>query len=310
MILLRQFLAALIRLPDTINRHAEALLAAAERRSQDSQNPPEFRAEIRLPEAAQAENRAYKRRQFCLQLATVIVTTLAFIAAAVYAGIAAYQLREMKKATLATQKSADAATAAAKTASDNLILAQRPWIKVKHRIVQPLTFNVQRWKGPIASMVVEDTLENVGQSVAMNVLLWEDVIPMDPQLLLTKTARARQSEWCEANRHPQGGFITGNMLFPKDSMVQQSSIGPYMEVVNKAAFANTGGLQGKVGFVLTGCVVYRSSFQSPESPSYQTKFLYLLGEPMPSGGIQPYVRPIGVANKLRLAEFPIGFSAD
>lgn len=208
----------------------------------------------------------------------------------------------------ATKQSADAATSAAKTAANSLVLAQRPWIKINHRIVTPLTFDVLRGSGPVAMMTVEDTLENVGQSVALNVFSWEDIIPMDTPNSF-QTARARQAQWCDANRN-QIQSMSGDMLFPKDPFVQQSTIGPMMSVVYHAANSNTGDLRGKAAFILVGCVVYKSSFEPLGSPTHQTRFMYWLGEPSKDGGFNPWVVPMGVADKLRLIMMSEGFSAD
>jgi hypothetical protein len=204
---------------------------------------------------------------------------------------------------------ANAATSAAKTAADSLVLAERPWIKIKHRIVRPLTFDAPAWKSPVASIVIEDTIENVGSTVALNVFSWEDVIPVDPDHS-TRTARARQSQWCDANRHPDPKGLSGYMLFPRDPFVQDSTVGPSMKIIQEAASSNKGGLSGKVGFVLVGCVCYRSSFEPMTRPLHETKFIYWLGDPQEHGGIQPFVEPHGVADKLQLVEFPDGFSAD
>ncbi|HEY2118008.1 MAG TPA: hypothetical protein VGH37_02385 [Candidatus Acidoferrum sp.] len=78
-----------------------------------------------------------------------------------------------------TKKNADAAKRAADTADKSLVNTQRPWVKIKHRIVKSLTFNVAGNGGPVDSMTVEDTIENVGQSIALNVFSWEDVFPID-----------------------------------------------------------------------------------------------------------------------------------
>ena len=69
-------------------------------------------------------------------------------------------------------------------------------------------------------------------------------------------------------------------------------------------------LRGKVAFVLVGCVCYRSPVDPKTAPLHETKFIYRLGEPEPSGGMQPFVQPFGTAATLRLFEFPEGFSAD
>jgi hypothetical protein len=218
------------------------------------------------------------------------------------------QLGEIIKQYPELQKSASSAKSAADTARDTLVLAQRPWIKIKHRIIQPLTFNVSGNGGLIDSMTVEDTLENVGTSVALNVLSWEDVIPIDPDHSL-RTARNRQRQWCDANRHPSEQGLSGYMLFPKEPFVQPMHVGGYMKDVMAVARANKL-LPGKVGFVLVGCVCYRSSFEPQSDPTHQTRFIYYLGEVQKWGGFLPDVLPLGTAANLRLIEMPDGFSAD
>lgn len=197
-----------------------------------------------------------------------------------------------------------------KTQQDQLNLSQRPWVKIKHRIIEPLTFNVQRWKGPVATIVIEDIVENVGPTVALNVDSWEDVLPLDPDSS-SSSARVRRSEMCNSLRKLNPKVTTqGYMLFPKDPMVQISHVGPPMEVVKKAATTNPDGLKGKVGFVLVGCVSYRSAFEPVSNPAHETQFMYYLARPVQNDGIQPYVLPSGIAEGLQLIAMPEGFSAD
>ncbi len=88
-------------------------------------------------------------------------------------------IAEEKRTANAMTNSADAAKSAAETATKSLEVGNRPWVKVNHRIVKPLDFGFVGAGGPAATMTVEDTLENVGQTVALHVLAWEDVIPLD-----------------------------------------------------------------------------------------------------------------------------------
>lgn len=195
-----------------------------------------------------------------------------------------------------------------KISRDALQVGNRPWVKITPRIVEPLTFNVMRNAGSVATMTTENFLENVGPSVAVNVLSWEDVIPVDPDGSL-KTARARQQQWCGAHRFIQKGEMTGSVLFPHDPRVEKMGMGQLMTKVNEAAAKNTL-LPGKAAFVLVGCVSYRSTFEPQNAPSHQTRFIYWLGIPTNWGGFQPNIVPIGVASQLRLIEMPDGFTAD
>jgi hypothetical protein len=216
-------------------------------------------------------------------------------------------LKQMQAQTAVQGEAADAAKSGAETAKGSLVLAERPWVKIKHRIIEPLTFNQA---GPVAKIVIEDTLENVGPTVALNVLSWEEVIPIDAGAFPFHRARLRQSEYCDANRHPDPRQLQGYMLFPHDPQVQNSIVGPTMETVMKAAAASPGSLSGKVGFMLVGCVFYRSSFEPASNPTHQTRFVYLLGKVVPPGFLNQYVIPSGVASELQLIAMPDGFSAD
>lgn len=206
---------------------------------------------------------------------------------------------------------AQAATSAAKTASDQLVLGERTWIKIKHRIVSPLRFNVGgRASGKdVALITIEDTLENIGQSVAMNVFSWEDIVPLDPDFTY-RTAQVRQVQWCEDNRHREPKTMTGYTLFPHEPMIQQSVVGPTMETIAQAAANAPKSLDGKVGFVLVGCVIYRSSFEAQNNSAHETRFLYYLGAIGQGPAFNPYVMPTGIATSLRLVTIPDGFSAN
>jgi hypothetical protein len=104
-----------------------------------------------------------------------------------------------------------AAERSAGTARDALQIGNRPWIKISHRIVEPLNFSFVGASGPAATMRVEDTMENVGQTVAINVLAWEDIIPNDYETVRAtnvtipsvKSAVGRQDDWCGTNRNSE-----------------------------------------------------------------------------------------------------------
>jgi len=213
----------------------------------------------------------------------------------------------MKNQLDALGTSADAAKSAAATASKSLEVGNRPWVKITHRLVKPLDFNFVGGMGPAASMVVEDTLENVGQTVALHVLSWEDIIPIDADYS-ARTALARQKEWCDANRNSAQTRTVGSVLFPHALVVQNSGMAALMTKINAAVAASP--IKGKVGFAMVGCVVYRSSFEPLNTPNHQTRFIYDLGIPEAGGVWMPYVFPTGIASELRLISTFRTFTAD
>lgn len=224
----------------------------------------------------------------------------------------------MNEKTLSQMKGqTKAQTDAATVAQRELDLTNRPWIKITHRIVQPLTFNVDRNLGPTAVMTLEDKIENVGPGVALNVLHWEDIIPVYTdrgQMVIGPKAyapaHARQDQWCNANRKPQGPNV-GNIIFPhSDPLMAYSMVGVTMKQVEAATIKDSSTINGKVAFVLVGCVTYRSPVQPKGSPNHETKFFYELGVPMDDGAWMPYIYPRGAAPQLQIIGFPFGYSAD
>lgn len=95
----------------------------------------------------QGKEYRFQRSYLKVQIGLLIATTLAFIAAAIYALIAYHQLGIMRNATDATKESADAATDAVKVAEDTL----KANIDMAHR-------DQRAWVGPIK--VVPATLKD------------------------------------------------------------------------------------------------------------------------------------------------------
>jgi hypothetical protein len=265
------------------------------------------------PQPPNNKQRAYRGRAECRDRWKLGVEILTFVVVLAYTVVAYHQWKTAIDATRATQTTAiaaktqgDSALLSAQIAQQQLMLSERPWIKIKHLIVKPLTFDHPAWKGNVATVTLEGTMENVGQSVALDVQSWEDIIPEDPDFSI-RTARVRQNQMCDAKRHPTG-HVFGYLLFPHDPLIQDSIVGPPMEIVIKAASASP--LKGKVAFVMVGCVAYRVPFESKDAPRHETRFMYTLGKPLADGSIQPYVEPRGAHPEVQLFTFPDGFSAD
>ncbi len=83
----------------------------------------------------------YKNRHLTFNKWTVMITAGLLIANVIYDRLTADLART-------SRLSADAAISAAASAREALILQGRPWVKIKHRILSPLTFEVERHQGP------------------------------------------------------------------------------------------------------------------------------------------------------------------
>jgi hypothetical protein len=106
----------LTRISENINNQTEAIRRAAESAEQNKQELLSVLAKLRVPESEKDEQRIQYRQNHTLQIWLTVGTWFAFIAAAVYAFLAGYQLRTMNKTleelqqqTQATQQQAAAA---------------------------------------------------------------------------------------------------------------------------------------------------------------------------------------------------------
>ena len=101
----------------------------------------------------------------------------------------------------------------------------------------------------------------------------------------------------------------GSILFPHTPQIINATMGPLMSKVNQALAISP--IKGQVGFVMVGCIAYRSSFEPLSRPNHQTRFIYELATPtQPPGGWSLYIIPSGMASNLRLLITPSTFTAD
>lgn len=215
------------------------------------------------------------------------------------------QTKRADRANELADRSAKAAEDTSKTAALQVEVTGRPWVKFKPRILS-VAFNSNFFRVESAVVNIEDTFENVGPTVALNVTSWEDVFPLDATF--HRSAIARQKEMCDANRHLAPTGVTGYSLFPKDPFILHSIVGPPMKLVTQAVVKTSEG--DRVGFVLVGCVSYRAPFEAVDAPRHQTRYVYLLGRTGADGNFNTYIEPTGTITDLGVISVPDGFSAD
>jgi len=152
---LREELIALHNSVDAIRHQNEAY--EQERSRQNKPEPPpilvQVRSELEIPETEKAAKRTHEKRHLTAQWVQVGVTFLAFVAAAIYAGIATFQLRDFDQSvslsqiiarqsriqTAQSRRSADAAKTAAESAQgalnfsqQSLRISERPYISIEN----------------------------------------------------------------------------------------------------------------------------------------------------------------------------------
>ncbi len=89
---------------DSIQEQIRAIRDAYEADRQTRDQIPARLSELRIPENEKRETRTYRERNFAIQVVLAIGTWGAFIAASVYAGIAAHQLKTMNNTLGEAQK--------------------------------------------------------------------------------------------------------------------------------------------------------------------------------------------------------------
>jgi hypothetical protein len=246
-----EFLKRLLKSVEAIKSGIDRLHSDSEKKTNDT--PTKVRAEIHFDEdtiktAGIEQNRSYLNQRSIRNAAwaTFIATLLAFIAAAIYAGIAAHQASLMRQATSAAQRSADAAV-------KQLEVSERPWIQLDLSLGEPLKFD----EGGLHSLL-KIVLKNTGHSAAASVLMTSEmyVKPGWPDVEMVQLREKLCEQLKESATHPFSGAV--DVMFPGTYPVGElRRLG-----VTKSDVENTAKLAGNtrlVPLVLT-CVVYRSTF--------------------------------------------------
>ncbi|MEI9967368.1 MAG: hypothetical protein WDM87_01590 [Terracidiphilus sp.] len=193
------------------------------------QKESQDRIQLRLSEIAASPDekrkaKTYRKVNLGTQIALAVFTLGAFIAACVYAGIAAREYPAIKK-------SADAAKNAADTAANALELSERPWIAVKElrlanrpywEIFQgPKFFPPTKEMTMVTNLHVPSTfsLDNAGKSPATRVFVSVQIEPVEigryfhkPQLGMQMACSTAEAESQEASK--PGAINEGSAIFP------------------------------------------------------------------------------------------------
>lgn len=125
-------------------------------------------AAIQPTEASQSEDRAYRHKNYAVQVILMFATVGAFLAAAIYAGFAYRTLKEIQKQTPEIQKSADAANSAAITAKQSADLMRHQSEDSEEAIcsILPTTPDLG---APNGQDVIQLVMRNTGKRTAHNV---------------------------------------------------------------------------------------------------------------------------------------------
>lgn len=152
---LRAVRTAINELCTAIDKHSAVMHAAEEDNSVKPSRAEPTKAVISFDEPTKTDSKAEHNRQYAVQNSIRWAAWFAFLAAFLYAGIAAFQWCEMRRATAA-------ATQATRIASQQLEFSERPWVYGAVSLSGPLTFD----QGG-AEIPLHISLRNSGNSPAL-----------------------------------------------------------------------------------------------------------------------------------------------
>jgi len=137
---LRSLNATLLGVQEDIRAIRNQQETANQQQQEEKQQPHVLKADLQVPEAIQREKHTSEKRHFTVQAIIAGSTFLAFLAAAIYAGINYKMLRQMRESTKAALQAADAAQKALTQARKQFRQDQRPYIWLSDILKGPTLF--------------------------------------------------------------------------------------------------------------------------------------------------------------------------
>jgi hypothetical protein len=244
-----RLIAELRLLRNGIEKLVGAVHDAEEAQNQQrQQEPPVVRAELQIPEAIERERAKPDERHYRVQVWLAVATTLAFVAAAIYAGLTYWQANTTQEL--------------ARIAKEQTRISVRPWIGVSDD-PKALQFSAVEFDQLGNAEIKWGILtKNYGSSGAQNVFVFA-------QLLVTEDIdriNRSENESCRMVGDPRMGDVS----FPGKREFGQTMFSDYPkgEMVSKSG-------DGKLEAWIVGCIGYRDQF----GYLYHTLFKYWLVQP-------------------------------
>jgi hypothetical protein len=191
-------------------------------------------AELQIPEAQETKQTSQYERNRTLQIWLTVGTWLAFLAAAIYAGISLKIWGEMKEQT--------------RVQRDVYITSQRPWIKivdVESRGNSPFipAFSFQGFgHGPFpnatkqATLQLKISLKNIGHSLAFVSADFELFFPAWKQESFEDIILAEENRFCDASAQKVPSKYLSRIVFPEEPLdwygAGVQAVGPIMFASN------------------------------------------------------------------------------
>lgn len=257
---------ALIGIRDNLQKQTEAEHEARNADDQSHNAPQVLRAELQVPHTIEVETHP-KDKKTGREWYKLVVETITLLGVLAYAAIAAFQWCEMKKATVATQQAADAATSAAttaavalKTSQQQFRTEQRPYIWADPRgAFQRPEGGYADWEirnGRFYFDVVVD-LRNGGRSPAIDVIITDSVYKIGPLDKVRQEVRSYVPKYGDTP-----GIMVAETTFAPISAMRELSKDEQNHIID-----------GTFEAYVVGAVKYRDAFP-PRIKPYETTYCF------------------------------------
>jgi hypothetical protein len=280
----RDELASIVDRLSSIQQIFEHLVKAEEEERNRQRNtekvPIEVTGTFRLPEAIEAKHSTDQERYHTTQKIIAAATCAAFLAATIYAGIAAKQLKEMRIATIAAQKSADAAKSAADTANTAFINSQKSFeIDQRPYMVADTPVFSGNGLSPDKAIQANVTFKNIGRTPSRKYVVNISLLRFEPgkgtkgrnKLIrfLASSFRALESENVIGRKEVEKYGIEQDVAPNATIFSTNPSDKPNSTIVSTQEFPKIG--TAEISLFYVGIVSYSDAYQG----SYQTEFCYI-----------------------------------
>jgi hypothetical protein len=231
----------------SIDQQTEAIRTTNERANHQHE-PHNIRAEISFAEHTECKQKADSNRHYGIQKSLRNWTAAAFIAAATYAGIAAFQLCEMKKA--------------AKASENQFLVQNRPYVWVKAEPGTTAGIIFANGGANVNNIWINAVAKNVGRTPAVEVRMTRSFFAVDYKEVAEKRAKE---------------FVPDYRNLPTFAVSSDTAATIAGETVPHVTDKQLAMIRedGTWAIYMFGGIQYRDTFSPKEALPYETPYCFL-----------------------------------
>jgi hypothetical protein len=283
---------AIETLKNAIEHHAKAVSTTENADRHPPSTIQAVKAVVSFDDKTVTDTQTENNRQYRVQNSIRWAAWCAFVAATIYAGIAAYQAYQARKGV-------KAATEANAITQKHFALSERPWLAANYALEGPVTFDAN---GVSVDYVLR--IRNVGHPPAFNVNVGPAVFNSQSGEFLGK-----QKDLCMSGLPATAEF--GATIFPGGEWVRRIEVAANAGEMDKSK-TFVGFKSDELMLHTTGCVDYVDRLEGATGGHHQTFYSYSIFALSDTGSSMPIKRGINVPlNRLRFySDEPLGNGAN